>query len=84
MLVSIDKNINLEYFLPTLIKQNIKNIKMLRFVIIAAVVNVFLPVNDALSLNMTKNLKVVVSSNNYPESGLEILREQYVLPLFAI
>ncbi|XP_045451241.1 glyoxylate reductase/hydroxypyruvate reductase-like [Melitaea cinxia] len=52
---------------------------MLRSVIIAAVVNVFLPVNDALSLNMTKNLKVVVSSNNYPESGLQILREHFTV-----
>ncbi|XP_023944978.1 glyoxylate reductase/hydroxypyruvate reductase [Bicyclus anynana] len=35
--------------------------------------------SDALSTKMTKNLKVLVSSNDYPESGLEVLKEHFTV-----
>ncbi|XP_072944498.1 glyoxylate reductase/hydroxypyruvate reductase-like [Epargyreus clarus] len=35
--------------------------------------------NDASSTKMTKNLKVLVSSNDFPESGLKILEENFTV-----
>ncbi|XP_034834644.1 glyoxylate reductase/hydroxypyruvate reductase-like [Maniola hyperantus] len=37
------------------------------------------PASDALSTKMTKNLKVLVSSNDFPESGLDVLKEHFTV-----
>ncbi|XP_026496014.2 glyoxylate reductase/hydroxypyruvate reductase-like [Vanessa tameamea] len=52
---------------------------MLYAFIVTAVVGVLLPAHNALTTNMTKNLKVLVSSNDYPSSGLDVLREHFTV-----
>lgn len=41
-----------------------------------AVVTVSLPANTVANNTMTKNLKVLVSSNDFPPAALKLLQEQ--------
>ncbi|XP_050677217.1 glyoxylate reductase/hydroxypyruvate reductase-like [Leptidea sinapis] len=43
------------------------------------VFTLWLPVIDALSTNMTKNLKVLVSSNDFPDSAVALLEEHFTV-----
>ncbi|CAH0725533.1 unnamed protein product, partial [Brenthis ino] len=52
---------------------------MLLFLLFVVVASVFLPTTHASPTNMTKNLKVLVSSNDFPESGLNVLREHFTV-----
>lgn len=45
------------------------------YLLLVLVASVLSASSDA-STKMTKNLKVLVSTNDFPESGLEVLKEQ--------
>lgn len=46
------------------------------YVAVLALVAVTLPASCVANNTMTKNLKVLVSSNDFPASGLKVLEEQ--------
>ncbi|XP_014371238.2 glyoxylate reductase/hydroxypyruvate reductase [Papilio machaon] len=57
-----------------------KNVQRLLFVtFMASVFNTALSVEDVPNTNMTKSLKVLVSSNDYLDSGIKILEEHFTV-----
>ncbi|XP_075980122.1 glyoxylate reductase/hydroxypyruvate reductase-like [Anticarsia gemmatalis] len=49
------------------------------YIAVAALVTVTLPANSVANNTMTKNLKVLVSSNDFPPAGLKVLQEHFTV-----
>lgn len=55
---------------------------IVHYVTVSLLVGFALPASCVAHNTMTKNLKVLVSSNDFPASGLKVLEEQWVLLIF--